>query len=125
MSDPKLRVRLEHLLVMAAAGVFGAGLCLMQPTLFESVDYVLFYKANFQFLADAVRDGRLPLWNPYIGLGRPYLADMQNAVFYPPVYLILIGEKTGVFLLVWLHCLLAVFGMRRLASALHIGRWQS
>ena len=29
------------------------------------------------------------------------------------------------FLLVWLHCLLAIFGMRRLGSALGAGRWQS
>lgn len=29
------------------------------------------------------------------------------------------------FLQVWLHCLLAVFGMRRLAGALGVGRWQT
>ena len=49
---------------------------------------------------------------------------MTNAVLYPPIYLVLLGEQIGVFLLVWLHCLLAVLGMRRLASALHVGRWQ-
>ncbi len=35
-----------------------------------------------------------------------------------------LGEKVGLFLLVWLHCLLAVFGMRGLARALQVGRWQ-
>jgi hypothetical protein len=88
------------------------------------VDYVLFYKANFQFLVDALREGRLPLWNPYIGLGRPYLADTQNAVFYPPLYLICLGPRVGVFLLIWFHCALGVLGMRRLAGTLQAGRWQ-
>jgi hypothetical protein len=125
LSGEPWRPRREDLLVVLATGLVASILCFVHPTIFESADYVLYLKSAFHFLADAVRAGRLPLWNPYIGLGRPFLADMQNAVFYPPVYLILIGEKTGVFLLVWLHCLLAVFGMRRLASALHIGRWQS
>ena len=46
-------------------------------------------------------------------LGRPYLADMPNEAFYPPLYLICLGKKTGVFLSIWLHCLFAVFGMRK------------
>jgi len=112
-------------LVVLATAVFAAGLCFLAPTLLESADYVQFYKANFQFLADTVREDRLPLWNPYIGLGRPYLADMQNAVFYPPLYLICLGQRAGLFLLVWLHCTLAVFGMRKLAGTLQAGWWQS
>ena len=124
MSGERLRARREDLLVVLATGLFAAVLCFVRPTIFESADYVLYWRPTFQFLADAVRAGGIPLWNPYIGLGRPFLADMQNAVLYPPVYLICIGEITGVFLLVWLHCLLAVFGMRRLAGALRTGRWQ-
>lgn len=124
MSGERLRARREDLLVVLVTGLIASVLCFVRPTIFESADYVQYWKPTFQFLTDAVRAGRLPLWNPYVGLGRPFLADMQNAVFYPPVYLICLGQKTGVFLLVWLHCLLAVFGMRRFASALHIGRWQ-
>jgi len=121
----QLATRWENRLVVLATGLFAAGLCFIPPTLFESMDYVRFYEANFEFLADAVHEGRFPLWNPYIGLGRPYLADMQNAVFYPPLYLICLGQEAGLFLLVWLHCLLAVFGMRVLAGRLRAGRWQS
>lgn len=121
----QLRIRWCDLLVLAATGFFAAGLCFVAPTVFESMDYVQIWKPTFQFLADAVREGRIPLWNPYIGLGRPYLADMQNAVFYPPLYLIWLGQGVGVFSLIWMHCLLAVFGMRRLAGALRAGQWQS
>jgi hypothetical protein len=125
MSGVQWRARTEALLVVAATGLFTAGLCFVRPTVFEGLSYVPFWKPNFQFLADTVRAGVIPLWNPYIGLGRPFLADMQNAVFYPPVYLICVGEEVGVFLLGWLHALVAIWGMRRLGAALGTGRWQS
>ena len=91
----------------------------------ESIDYVLFYKPNFHFLLTSLTQGELPLWNPYIGLGRPFLADLQNAVFYPPVYLMFFGENLGLFLLIWGHYCLAFFGMRAFAQALGSGRIQS
>jgi hypothetical protein len=125
MSAVGWRPRGEDLLVALATGLFAAGLCGVPPTLFESGDYVLYWKPTFQFLSDAVCSGVVPLWNPYIGLGRPFLADMQNVVFYPPAYLICAGQLVGVFLSVWAHCLLAILGMRRLGSALGVGRWQS
>ncbi|HOX60085.1 MAG TPA: hypothetical protein PLC99_24680 [Verrucomicrobiota bacterium] len=127
--DPMLRARFlapwEPRLSVLMIGLFAAGLCFLPPSLLESVDYVRFYKANFSFLTKAVSEGCLPLWNPYIGLGRPYLADTQNAVFYPPLYLICLGQELGLFFLVWLHCLLAWFGMRSLTTALGVGQWQS
>ena len=125
MSGGQFPARWEKLLVLLATGLFAADLCFVAPTLPETSGYVDFWKPTFQFLTDAVREGRIPLWNPYIGLGRPFLADIQNAVFYPPIYLICLGQGFGVFLLVWLHCLLAIFGMRGLAGALQVGRWQS
>src|SRR5207248_10807719 len=33
--------------------------------------------------AAAVQAGRLPLWNPYRFLGEPFIANPQNAFFYP------------------------------------------
>jgi hypothetical protein len=124
-SHERLRARSENLLVVLTVGLFAAGLCFVRPTVFESLDYVLCWRPAFQFLADTVRAGAMPLWNPYIGLGRPFLADMTNAVFYPPVYLICAGQQIGVFLLGWLHGLLAIWGMRRLGGAFGTGRWQS
>ena len=106
----------------AATVLFAAAICFMPPPILESIDYVSFYKPNFRFLLDALDEGRLPSWNPYVGLGRPYLADLQTAVFYPPLYLICLGEEAGIFMLVAAHCLLAVFGMRAFASVLQIGR---
>ena len=103
MSDGLCRARREDFIVVVATGLFAAGLCFAGTKLLETFDYVEFLRPNFHFLTDAVREGRVPLWNPYIGLGRPFLADTQNAVFYPPVYLACFGEGLGSFLLVWLH----------------------
>src|SRR6202008_413997 len=33
--------------------------------------------------ARAVREGSVPLWNPYILSGAPFLAMAQSAIFYP------------------------------------------
>jgi tetratricopeptide (TPR) repeat protein len=120
-----LRARGEALLVVLATGLFAAGLCFVPPTVFETEGYVSYWKPTLRFLADAVLDGRSPLWNPYVGLGRPFLADMQNIVCYPPAYLVCAGQQIGVFVLAWLHCLLAVLGFKRLGAALETGRWQS
>lgn len=117
-----MTARTENLLTTLAATLLVGVLYFTSPSLFQAIDYVLFYRPNFQFLLDALHSGEWPLWNPYIGLGRPYLADLQNAVFYPPLYLLLFGQAPGLALLVWLHVLLAVFGMRTLGRALGMTR---
>ena len=119
------RTMIEIVGLVIFTGVLAALICFIPPTIFETTDYVAFYRPHFYFLKEALFEGRLPLWNPYIGLGRPFLADSQTAVFYPPIYLTLFGEKTGVFLLVWFHSCLAAFGMRALSRALEIGKSQT
>lgn len=96
-------------------------LCFTEPSILQSIDHLFFHQPNFHFLLTSLKQSELPLWNPYIGLGRPFLGDLQNAVFYPPAYLLLLGEATGVFLLLWSHSLLGVWGMRRLAARLGSG----
>lgn len=36
-----------------------------------------------QHAAEALRAGRIPLWNPYLFMGVPFLANPQAGVFYP------------------------------------------
>jgi hypothetical protein len=45
--------------------------------------------------ADALREGTLPLWDPYPYWGRPLLANPQTAVFYPTVFLAALGGREG------------------------------
>ncbi|MCS6778041.1 MAG: hypothetical protein NZ557_16075 [Chthonomonadaceae bacterium] len=36
------------------------------------------------FAAQTLREGLIPLWNPYQFCGTPFIANSQSAVFYPP-----------------------------------------
>lgn len=40
--------------------------------------------------ADSLRSAQLPLWNPYLYSGAPFLADPQTSLFYPPNLLFLL-----------------------------------
>ena len=52
--------------------------------------------------------GEIPLWNPYIFSGTPYVAGIQSAIFYPLNLLYLVFETPfAINLSVALHCLLA------------------
>jgi hypothetical protein len=47
------------------------------------VDSFLYFYPYKAYIAQALRLGRLPLWNPYLFMGAPLLANMQAAVLYP------------------------------------------
>ncbi|RIK44737.1 MAG: hypothetical protein DCC55_01310 [Chloroflexi bacterium] len=47
-------------------------------------DILLYFYPYRDFAAAALREGRIPLWNPYLFLGAPFLANPQAAVLYPP-----------------------------------------
>src|SRR3972149_933524 len=46
-------------------------------------DMFLYFYPNWDYAADAIRHGRLPLWNPYLFMGAPFLANSQTGVLYP------------------------------------------
>ena len=39
------------------------------------------------FVAACLRRGEFPLWEPYTYCGNPIFANIQAALFYPPVFL--------------------------------------
>ncbi len=47
------------------------------------VDAFTYFYPYRQVAAQAVCSGRVPLWNPYLFMGVPFLANAQTAVFYP------------------------------------------
>lgn len=73
-----------------------------------------------------VRSGQLPLWNPWLGMGAPLLANYQVALLYPPTWLLFFlsflggieWHAWGQMLLVTIHCVIAGMGMARLARRL-------
>src|SRR5437773_2683434 len=52
-------------------------------------DGVLYYSAMRVHVAEVLRHGDLPLWNPYLFSGFPLLADIEAGAFYPPNVLFL------------------------------------
>lgn len=48
-----------------------------------SGDILLYFYPYRDYAAAALRGGEIPLWNPYIFLGVPFLANPQAAVLYP------------------------------------------
>jgi hypothetical protein len=111
-------------LVLAAAST--AWLTLQAPNFFRGYDFVrmhAFYKGYFR---NAVLDGRLPLWNPFVGLGRPFLADIETETLYPPSLLFVpFGVGMGTALAVLLHQAVAIYGGAKLGQKLGAERGPS
>ncbi len=47
------------------------------------LDVFAYFYPYRDFASEALRSGRLPLWNPYLFMGAPLLANSQVAVLYP------------------------------------------
>jgi hypothetical protein len=80
---PELVVALAMLLLVI---LFNPGLALFGHVLGGYDAFVYFYPLR-SYIAETVGRGHLPLWNPYLFAGSPYLANTQTAVFYPGTWL--------------------------------------
>ena len=73
----------------------------------------------------AIRAARLPLWNPYLFMGVPFLANSQVGFFYPLNWLLwlLLPAHRSLHLTIALHlCLAALNGYLWGQSSLRLGR---
>jgi hypothetical protein len=90
-----------------------------EPGSFGSLDWVRMHGPYKAYAQSAVAEGRLPLWNPHAWLGRPFLADIESAFFYPPEALYLfLDPHVACALTCALHFLLLLYGTVKLARAL-------
>ena len=83
-------------------------------------DTFLYFYPYWQAAAEALRHGRLPLWNPSLFMGAPLLANSQVGFFYPlnwPVWLLL-PTPYAVSASIVLHLVIAGWG------AYLAGRWR-
>ncbi len=73
---------------------------------------------------DALRQGRLPLWTPLLGMGAPLMANYQSAVFYPPNWLaIVLPPEIAISALAVLHLSFAGVGMARLTRQFNLSNF--
>jgi hypothetical protein len=89
-------------------------------------DLVSFLWPVYRFAARSLRVGVVPLWNPYLYSGAPFVADNQSGVFYPINLLVfaLLGEPSygAMEALVVFHVWLAGANMFALARGLGLRR---
>ncbi|HEU5318060.1 MAG TPA: YfhO family protein [Chloroflexota bacterium] len=75
-------------------------------------DLFTYFYPTKQFALDSLRRGVLPLWNPLIFFGAPFLANIQMGVLYPPNLVFLLSDFAhAVALSQWLHLTLGGAGM--------------
>ncbi len=90
-------------------------------------DLVLENYAWKKFIVESLRAGEIPLWNPYLFAGVPFLAAGQHSALYPfslLFYILPIARAFGYFVALQLalaalnaYVLTRVLGLNRLASA--------
>ncbi len=76
------------------------------------------------YLRESFRSGHIPLWNPYLFSGMPFLAEGQHSGLYPlslVYYVLPLPLAYGVF--TWLQLALAGLSMYFLARVLGLSRW--
>ena len=86
-------------------------------------DLILENYAWKRFIRRALRAGELPLWNPYLFTGMPFLAAGQHSALYPLsilFYVLPLWRAYGVF--TWLQIALAGINFYLFARVLRMGR---
>jgi hypothetical protein len=90
----------------------------MHPPITQGVDYQYCQKFYKYYLGASIRAGELPLWNPYVALGRPCMADSEIGLFYLPSWLfVVLPETSALFLYLTFHFWLAGFFFIKLARS--------
>ncbi len=86
-------------------------------------DDILYYLPTRSLFGEMVARGQLPWWQDWTGLGRPFLADPQTAVFYPTTWLFgMLPPLPAYAISLWAHYSLAAWGAYRLLRAQPMGR---
>ncbi|TNF77756.1 MAG: hypothetical protein EP299_04290 [Acidobacteria bacterium] len=86
-------------------------------------DLYQYFLPQRQLFADLVTSGQLPLWNPYLHGGLPFLADISNTALYPSSLLYLVLPSVFAFNLdIVLHVILSSMTAYALGRVLGLGR---
>lgn len=93
----------------------------------QGPDAFAYFYPLLEYAADRLLAGDLPLWNPYLFMGAPFLANPQAGVFYPLHWLLAwLPAPSLVSATLMLHYALAAVGMYLLVRiGLGRGRWSA
>lgn len=71
-----------------------------------------YYYPYYDHVKEAVLEGRLPFWEPTLFNGFPFMAQPQQNVFYPPLWLsFILPVNVGISMYMLIHIWLAGIGM--------------
>ncbi|MCE7982334.1 MAG: hypothetical protein DYG89_14155 [Caldilinea sp. CFX5] len=91
-----------------------------------SGDILLYFYPYRDYAAAALRNGEIPLWNPYIFMGAPFLANPQAAVLYPLHWpLIWLPVTQQIYWSAAIHTWLLGFGLYLLLRRFQLTAWGS
>ncbi|MCJ7734820.1 MAG: YfhO family protein, partial [Anaerolineales bacterium] len=84
----------------------------------------------WDFAWETVLKGQLPLWNPWVGMGAPLIANYQSALFYPPYWITLLAYSFGgtqwmawsISLVVVFHLIWSGIGTAKLLEEMNTGK---
>lgn len=75
------------------------------------------------FLTEYIKNNhKIPLWNPYTFCGTPFLGNVQNGIFYPFTYLMLLNKFLFFKFLYLINCFIFFFGLYYLLQLFNINR---
>src|SRR4029077_21121303 len=96
----------------------------VQGRVLASFDTQVYFYPNAAYLASRLRSGQVPLWDPYLFAGVPFLANSQVGALYPPHWLFVLGPVSSIYsLLVVGHVWFVAIGTYLLGrSSLRLGR---
>lgn len=101
------------LLYLALSLAFFAGV--LVPPVGQALgghDMIGYYYVYWEAVREALLGGRLPIWEPNIFGGFPFLAQPQQSTFYPPSWInLIVPVRVGAGLYMVFHVWLASFGM--------------
>ncbi len=90
----------------------------------NQTDSFLEYYPTRVYLTESIRSGRIPLWNPNMFAGMPFLADPQATVAYPVTLLLVAADPARALGYdVAIHVFLAMVGMYLFLKALRLQTW--
>ena len=84
----------------------------------------------WDFAWSSVLSGEVPLWNPWLGMGAPLVANYQSAIFYPPYWIHLLlyalggieWMAWGLTLVVVIHLIWAGLGTAKLLDGIGLSK---
>ena len=111
-------------LVLAAVITAFFWKALLTDRVLAGYDLSTYFYPYRQYAAAALRQANIPLWNPYLFQGVPFLANQQTAVLYPPNALFLLfSPETGLALSIALHLIWGALGVYVLARRVVLLVW--